>query len=219
MAEEGFLGFASRIASTFMGGAPDGPRYAWAAIAPWLNELSRSATAQWLPRLVHGIRCEVMQRDPATQQTIACQGSAIAGCEVCHKPCCLDHSFVQKQGAAVCYVCVGAAAAERAADATRIPGGNGRPPDPARQARAEAGRAPPPATPPPHPIDPRFAQARKVLGIKKTATWNEIEARYKELLRKFHPDRHPADKAEAEHKFKEVRAAFDFLKQAQTEAP
>ena len=216
MAEEGFLGFASRIASTFMGGAPDGPRYAWSAVAPWFTELSKSAAAQWLPRLVHGIRCEVLQRDPATQQTIACQGSAIAGCEVCHKPCCLDHSFVQKQGFAVCYVCVFSASAERS---PKMPGGNGRPPDPAGKARQQAGGQAPPATPPPHPVDPRFAAARKVLGIKKTAHWVEIEARYKELLRKYHPDRNPADKAEAERKFKEVRAAFDFLKAAQTEAP
>ena len=58
-----------------------------------------------------------------------------------------------------------------------------------------------------------------MLGIKKSATQNEIDARYKDLLKKYHPDRHPADRAEAERKFKEVRVAYDFLKQAQTEAP
>jgi hypothetical protein len=215
MAEEGFLGFASRLASTFIGGAPDGPRYAWQAVAPWFTELSKSAAARWLPRLVHGIRCEVIEIDPSTRRSAACPGSAIAACVVCRKPCCLDHSFVQKQGDAVCYVCVMASAAEHA---PKIPGANGwaSAADPAR--RPPGGQTPPPP-PSPHPIDPRFAAARKVLGIKKTANWAEVEARYKELLRRYHPDRNPANKAEAEQKFKDVRAAFDFLKQAQTEAP
>lgn len=218
MAEEGFFGFASRLASTFMGGAPDGPRYAWQAVAPWFTELSKSAAAQWLPRLVHNIRCEVVQLDPATRSAIPCEGSAIAGCEVCKKPCCLDHSFVQRQGAAVCYVCVMGAAAERA---PKIPGANGWA---TGSGPAGTPRQPPrgqaaPASPPKAEVDPRFAEARKVLGIKKSANWAEIEVRYKLLLKKFHPDRNPADKANAERSFKAVRGAYDFLKQAQTEAP
>lgn len=217
MAEEGFLGFASRMASTFMGGAPDGPRHAWQALAPWFTELTKSATTRWLPNLVHGIHCEVVQRDPATGSPLDCKGSAIAACEVCHLPCCIDHSFVQKQAAAVCYACVTVAAAERA---PKIPG-NGRP-DPAASARPGARNSPggaPHAPPPPSPIDPRFAEARKVLGIKKSATWNEIDERYRALLRKHHPDRNPADKAEAERRFKAVRSAYDFLKLSQTETP
>jgi hypothetical protein len=218
MAEEGFFGFASRLASTFMGGAPDGPRYAWQAVAPWFTELSKSAAAQWLPRLVHGIRCEVVQIDPATRSAMPCEGSAIAGCEVCKKPCCLDHSFVQRQGAAVCYVCVMAAASERA---PKIPGGSNwaSGANPAGAPRSPPGGQAPRPSPPPPQVDPRAAHARKVLGIKKSATQNEIDARYKELLKKYHPDRHPADRAEAERKFKEVRVAYDFLKQAQAEAP
>lgn len=218
MAEEGFFGFASRLASTFMGGAPDGPRYAWQAVAPWFTDLSRAAATQWLPRLVLNLRCEVMQRDPATGAPMPCEGSAIAGCEVCRKPCCINHSFVQRQAAAVCYACVIDASAARA---PKIPGANGwangaAPAGAPRQ--PPRGETPPSASPPPQ-VDPRFAAARKVLGIKKTANWAEVEGRYKELLKRYHPDRNPADKAEAERKFKAVRGAYDFLKQAQTEAP
>lgn len=217
MAEEGFFGFASRLASTFMGGAPDGPRYAWQAIAPWFTELSKSAAAQWLPRLVHGIQCEVVQRDPATGAPVPCQGSAIAGCEVCRKPCCINHSFVQRQAAAVCYACVVDASAARA---PKIPGASGwaNGSNPAGAPRPPGGQAPP-ASPPTPQVDPRFAAARKVLGVKKSSNWKDIEERYKALLKKYHPDLNPANKAEAERKFKEVRVAYDFLKQAQTEAP
>lgn len=216
MAEEGFFGFASRLASTFMGGAPDGPRYAWQAVAPWFTELSRNAAAQWLPRLVLNLRCEVLQRDPATGAALPCEGSAIAGCEVCRKPCCINHSFVQRQAAAVCYACVIDASAQRA---PKIPGANHWASGPgARPPPRQPGQAPP-ETPPPPQVDPRFAQARKVLGVKKSSTWKDIEERYRALLKKYHPDRNPADKAEAERKFKEVRSAYDFLKKAQTEAP
>lgn len=216
MAEEGFLGFASRMASTLMGGAPDGPRFAWHAIAPWFSELSRNAATLWLPHLVHGIPCEVVQRDPATGGVIACKGSAIAGCEICRKPCCLDHSFVQKQCAAVCYACVySVARAKIGHDAANGADAGGTPRPGAGRTGSGAPRSPAAAD----PIDPRFAEARKVLGIKKSATWNEIEARYKELLRKHHPDRNPADKAAAERRFKAVRSAYDFLKLSQTESP
>lgn len=50
----------------------------------------------------------------------------------------------------------------------------------------------------------------KVLGVKKSATDDEIQKAYRKLARQFHPDRNPGDKA-AEAKFKEVQAAFDII--------
>jgi molecular chaperone DnaJ len=51
----------------------------------------------------------------------------------------------------------------------------------------------------------------KVLGVEKTASKEEIKKVYKELSKKYHPDKNNGDK-ELEEKFKEVSAAYDILK-------
>jgi DnaJ-class molecular chaperone len=51
----------------------------------------------------------------------------------------------------------------------------------------------------------------ETLGVKRSATDQEIKEAFKKLARKFHPDLHPDDK-EAERRFKEISAANDLLK-------
>ncbi len=50
----------------------------------------------------------------------------------------------------------------------------------------------------------------EVLGVEKHASKEEIQAAFRTLALKYHPDRNPGDK-EAERKFKEVSAAYDVL--------
>lgn len=52
------------------------------------------------------------------------------------------------------------------------------------------------------------------LGIKRTASADEIKNAYRRLAQKFHPDRNPGDK-EAEAKFKEISSAYDVLSDSQ----
>src|SRR5689334_8289081 len=48
------------------------------------------------------------------------------------------------------------------------------------------------------------------LGVKKTATADEIRKAFRKLARKYHPDVNPGDK-KAEEKFKEISEANDIL--------
>src|SRR5579863_1916025 len=48
------------------------------------------------------------------------------------------------------------------------------------------------------------------LGVKKTATPEEIRKAFRKLARKYHPDVNPNDK-KAEEKFKEISEANDIL--------
>jgi DnaJ-class molecular chaperone len=49
-----------------------------------------------------------------------------------------------------------------------------------------------------------------VLGVKKTATPDEIKKAYRELAKKWHPDKHKGNK-DAENKFKEMSEAYAVL--------
>src|ERR1700747_1549423 len=49
-----------------------------------------------------------------------------------------------------------------------------------------------------------------ILGVKKTATADEIRKAFRKLARKYHPDVNPGDK-KAEEKFKELSEANDIL--------
>src|ERR1700716_3036052 len=49
-----------------------------------------------------------------------------------------------------------------------------------------------------------------LLGVKKTATAEEIRKAFRKLARKYHPDVNPGDK-KAEEKFKEISEANDVL--------
>ena len=49
-----------------------------------------------------------------------------------------------------------------------------------------------------------------LLGVKKTASPEEIRKAFRKLARKYHPDVNPGDK-KAEEKFKEISEANDIL--------
>jgi len=52
------------------------------------------------------------------------------------------------------------------------------------------------------------------LGIGRTASAEEIQKAYRDLARKYHPDKNPDD-ASAKKKFQEVQSAFDVLNDAE----
>lgn len=50
----------------------------------------------------------------------------------------------------------------------------------------------------------------EILGVSKTASDDEIKKAYRNLARKYHPDRNPGDK-QAEKTFKEIQDAYDVV--------
>jgi molecular chaperone DnaJ len=50
----------------------------------------------------------------------------------------------------------------------------------------------------------------EILGVNKTATQDEIKKAYRNLSKKYHPDRNP-DNPEAEEKFREISEAYETL--------
>ncbi|MFH1747384.1 MAG: J domain-containing protein [Planctomycetota bacterium] len=57
----------------------------------------------------------------------------------------------------------------------------------------------------------------KILGVARGAAQDEIKRTYRQLAKKFHPDRNPGDKS-AEQRFKEVQAAYEVLGDPQRRA-
>lgn len=55
----------------------------------------------------------------------------------------------------------------------------------------------------------------EVLGVSRNASDEEIKKAYRELAKKYHPDRNPGD-AEAAKKMNEINAAYDMIKNGNT---
>ncbi len=55
----------------------------------------------------------------------------------------------------------------------------------------------------------------EVLGVERTASVDEIKSAYRKSALKWHPDRNPDNKQEAEHKFRECTEAYSVLSDAQ----
>jgi DnaJ family protein B protein 6 len=55
----------------------------------------------------------------------------------------------------------------------------------------------------------------EVLGVQETATQEEIKKSYRKLALKWHPDKNPDNKEEAEEKFKSISEAYSVLSDPQ----
>jgi len=177
-------------------GAPDGTHVRiWNELRPWTSTLMASAARKWVPFLSIEQRCSV-QVMRAGHVVGACDHQAIAACDCCGRPVCLQHSRVDQHAEAICYLCL--------AEAMKILR--------ERQQRGAAGGAPPPRSSS-APTDAAIAQALKTLGLKRGASWEEVRAAHRKLSAKHHPDRHPPNKkAAAEARFVKVQQALDLLR-------
>lgn len=67
----------------------------------------------------------------------------------------------------------------------------------------------------PAAADVRSEDYYRVLGVEKTASEAEVAKAYKKMALKYHPDKNPNNKEEAEENFKRITEAYDVLRDAE----
>jgi len=80
------------------------------------------------------------------------------------------------------------------------------------QRRQESAR---PEAPPRPALDPALVKAYATLGLTPDATWDQINAAHRTLLKKHHPDRHAGNEAllkQATAQSQKINEAFQVLK-------
>src|SRR5262245_63459488 len=55
----------------------------------------------------------------------------------------------------------------------------------------------------------------QVLGVPRTATDEDIKKAYRKLALRYHPDKNPENRHEAEERFKEIGEAYQVLSDAE----
>lgn len=58
----------------------------------------------------------------------------------------------------------------------------------------------------------------RILGVDRKATEDDLKKAYRKLAMKWHPDKNPSNKKEAEAKFKQISEAYDVLSDSQKRA-
>lgn len=182
------------------------------SLRPWIANLSTEAIKSWTPLLVAGVRCNVPV-SPTSQ--VRCGGPGVRACICCNVPVCLHHAMVAQTADVVCIKCV--------TDYMKLMREKGQEPAVANppwvESGFEGGKARAKAPPPPQ--GPSVEDEQKVrerhlraLGLDEDADEDEVKAAYREMVKKYHPDKASSEveKARFNKKFLKIQAAWEYLK-------
>jgi len=185
----------SGIAASFAKGVEEakGPvREALNELAQWGSFVAGNAVKEWPAVLLTGEMCAVPHRGES------CDGRAMVRCVGCGRGSCLAHCAIDYEAHGLCAVCISQFVSQNHGKTYR-PGP--RPSDRPNQTR--------------HPEHDAVAAAFKTLGLKQTASWDEVVAKQRELAVKHHPDKAKTEiqRAKRLQRMKQVNAAVSTLRE------
>ena len=201
------LGMGARLVQQAASGGRVADRYLRAS----LSLLSHAG--RWAAVENSGVVCAVSRKTPLGE-VLPCRSGAIAGCVSCGRPVCLDHAFVSPEaGNAICYSCVALA---QAASKDEV--------EPCADKETFSGPACSCKNPwkinedcPLHGELAHSVTRRRmlsVLGLSGNPSWKRVQARYRELVKLYHPDR----TKQPGNKMAEINQAFSWLKENRKQA-
>jgi hypothetical protein len=179
-------GKAGQLVKNFVRGEMD--RYVEAfsgALKPWLMSFATQAA----PKIKRGF-AEQRPCECTNGPHGSCAQPAALPCEACGKKCCMYHAFLTWKGDAVCWHCVAELIRGKSAGA-----GHDVREDERKRAQEE-----------------RIDASLKVLGLTRSAGFEDVKRAFRDFAAKNHPDRaRPEERAEVERRFKLVSEAYNFL--------
>lgn len=179
-----------------------GPGKVFEYLKPWAQRLALAAAPKWIPYLALGQPCHVLEMREGG--AVRCGHVACGTCEVCHLSTCLEHSFIASSGEQICYVCV----SKQAQAPNGKSAGNG-----AAGKGAGTGAGTGTGADKVDWTPEQVTAARRVLGVKKSSTWEEIRSAFQAKVKKVHPDQ-----GGTAEEFKKVHDAYELLKKVRENA-
>lgn len=205
---------------SLQGAEPGVPSRVWQDLGPWLQRLTLNATRRWLPRMTASEPCQVpMYR--AGEMIGDCTNFAVAQCDVCGAPCCLDHCRVDQYGDAICYLCcMGAVEARRKRQHHEHTHEHHHHGSASEGGHAYWGPKGAPAPETPEQQQAALRAAYRMLGVSRSASDEELKAALRKQLAKWHPDRQKSEKRklESEKRFKEIQDAYRLIEKSRAAA-
>lgn len=170
------------------------------ALAPWLKAFALNAAPRVKSMIAHGLSCDAHNEKDGVRYP--CSHIAAVQCAACGRKTCMYHSFVTWKGDAICWHCASHTVMQMNVGeqhpSWQPPRGHGVPP---RQPRDEQRSS---------DVDKALA----ILGLTRSATWEQVNEAFRSYVKRNHPDKVPEqERAVAQEQFKQVNAAFNLLRE------
>ncbi len=193
MPDNPFLKFVMGLAS------PGVPAELWEQLRPWMQRFATQAPTR--AQLKDPQWCQHVSRNDN-----ACDHMGVVECRACGELVCLEHGYLSRDFLSVCVTCVGAFV-RAAREGERAEGKKKKKKRQQRHWQPEEEEADEEEE-----LDER-REALEVLGLEDAADLAQIQARFRELSLRHHPDRFTdaKQKAKAEEKFKKLSSAYSTL--------